>query len=1156
MQTSVFRALLLSCGILIACNAVFATSTPQQQSQPSTSIRGTIFDENSEPAIGVSIVQKGVPTNATATDYDGNFALRVTAGTMLQISYIGYKSIEIAAQQGMTIYLQPTTEMLNELVAVGYGTQKRANLTGAVSTVDVAHTMESRPVQDVTKALQGAVPGLTITNSQGGISADATIRVRGVGTLTNGADSNPLIVVDGVPVDDLSLISPNDIAEISVLKDASSTAIYGARAAFGVILITTKGASTSERVSVSYSNNFAWSSATVLPNFAHNVDNIEASLQAYYRNPTAGNSKTEVGGMPYANLLPLAKKWWDQHNGQPYTDYRELQPYVDENNVGDYYVDQDGNWLRYAEWDVQKLLFDNAAPSQKHNLSIEGASGKTQYRISFGYDSKQGLQNFNPDKMDRYMANINVSTEIFPWLKAGVRSGFAQREYKTPNTARNSYQYLWRWSSYMETYGWIREHDTGEPLTFRNEIMNRTQAYTETSTLRQTRLQGWLNAEIIQGLNLQADFTYDIRSMRSNTASGIFRGWDGWSYPAFVIYQSPTIGQPGTDASKEASDASRWTLNVFATYAKSFNKVHNMKIMLGSSAEKYQYDNFSYSHNGLVDYNLPVLGLTDGGLNGSQYSGKSSDKHSATAGFFGRANYDYKGIYLAEANLRYDGSSRFPANDQWALFPSFSAGYRFSEEGYFEELRNFVSNAKIRASYGHIGNENVGDYRFLSIISLGNQNVNWLNASGTKLSGASTPTLVSKSLTWERIVTTDLGLDIGVFNNMLNLSFDLYQRDTKDMLAPGMPLPSVLGASAPLRNAGNLRTRGWELSLNWNKSFGDWDLYATFSIADAKSKVTKWDNADGILYSFVPGKSGYMFYEGQNYGDIWGFEYDRYFTEDDFVGKNSNGNWVPKEGVADQSYLAYDPFTFGPGDVKFVDRNGDGVINNGDPEMKDSDGNPIPVGTARNHGDLKVIGNALPRYEYSFRLGAAWRGFDIDLFFQGVGQRKMWQVSSFVIPFAAKNDGLMSNQLDYNKYIVDSNGTIIGYDINQSNFYPALYSGVFGYNSRMRNTCDQGINNFTCNDKYLVNMAYLRMKTITIGYTLPTEISQKAYISRARIYFSTENPFFIYNGAGRYNLDPELETGESGTYTSAGYAAFGRTNPMMKTYSFGIQITL
>ncbi|MDE6160395.1 MAG: TonB-dependent receptor plug domain-containing protein, partial [Muribaculaceae bacterium] len=403
--------------------------------------------------IGASVMQKGVKDNAVTTNFDGNFTIKVKPGTTLRVSYVGYKTEEIAAAQGMTVYLQPTTEQLDQLVVVGYGTQKKANLTGAVATVDVARVMDSRPVQDVTRALQGSVPGLTITTGNGGINSDASIRIRGVGTLTNGQASDPLLVVDGVPVDNLNFIDPNDIQDISVLKDAASSAVYGARAAFGVVLITTKGASKKDKVSVSYSNNFAWSASTIMPDFASSVDDIKGSIQAFYRN-NSGNSSTPVGGMNYLEVLPYAEAWYEQHNGR-YTDYRQLMPYVDENNVGDYRILDNGSWIRYADWDINKTLYNSAAPSQKHNVSLEGTSGRTQYRLAFGYDSKQGLMRYAPEKLSRYMANANISTNITDWLKAGTRISFTQREYTEPNTPSNTLQYAWRWAPFVSAWGYI-----------------------------------------------------------------------------------------------------------------------------------------------------------------------------------------------------------------------------------------------------------------------------------------------------------------------------------------------------------------------------------------------------------------------------------------------------------------------------------------------------------------------------------------------------------------------------------------------------------------------------------------------------------------------------------------------------------------------------
>ncbi|MBP3590279.1 MAG: SusC/RagA family TonB-linked outer membrane protein, partial [Muribaculaceae bacterium] len=648
----------------------------------------------------------------------------------------------------------------------------------------------------------------------------------------------------------------------------------------------------------------------------------------------------------------------------------------------------------------------------------------------------------------------------------------------------------------------------------------------------------------------------DVNTYHQEASWALQETWD-WGSKPFAVYTWPSTGQNGTLVRNRKNDADRWTTNVFATYTKSLAEAHNFKVMAGFSAERYTYNNLYGQRKGRYDMDLIDLNLTYGS-EASDYTITGGSGHSATAGFFGRFNYDYKGRYLLEANVRYDGSTRFPAHKQWATLPSFSAGWRFTEEDFMKPYENIISNGKIRASYGHLGNENVGANAFISTITPGNKNINWLNLSSTLLSGATLPKLVTTSLTWERVVTTDVGIDLGFMNNSLTASFDWFNRETKDMLAPGMPIPSTLGAGAPTENAGNLRTRGWELSVSYNKSFGDWDIWATASIGDAKSKVTKWaNNETKALYSYYWGESGYRFYEGQTYGDIWGFEFDRFFEKDDFTGKvyDEDGKWTGKwaygPGVANQGYLENEkaPFHFGPGDVKFVDRNGDGVINNGDPNMVDENGNKIPVGTLRNHGDLKVIGNALPRYEYSFRLGAAYKGFDIDMFFQGVGKRAMWVVSNYVQPFAQSNSGLFTHQTDHNSYVIE-NGQIVDYIVDQNNWYPNLTTGDMGYNNIMRATCNQGYGNYTNNDRYIVNMAYLRMKNITLGYTLPANLTQKAYIQKARVYFSCENPFFLYNGAGRYKIDPEVHGG-----VSEGYYGFGRNNPQMKSYSFGLQVT-
>ena len=1159
--------LLLTCGLPFS-GQMFAVANPvpQSQSQAAVTITGTVLDENNEPVIGASVTPKG-STKGVSTDVFGHFTMKVAPGTPLTVSFVGYKNENVKAAADMTVYLQPTTEILDQLVVVGYGSQKRANLTGAVSTVDVDRVMDGRSVADVTKALQGAVPGLTITNNDGGINSTANIKIRGTGTLSNNAKSDPLIVVDGVVTDDLSFVNPEDIAEISVLKDAASASIYGTRAAFGVLLITTKNPNKKDRVSVKYNNNIGWSQATTLADYP----SVYKQVYALTEGNLASNGEIGLFGMDPFVMMPLALQWEKEHGGKK-AGYREMVPWTSDTSVGDYKLMDDGTGIYYADWDVKGIMFNNAAPSNSHNVSLEGSSGKTQYRLAFGYSGKQDVMNFNPAKINRYNASANIQTEIFSWWKAGARITYSQKDYTAPYNVRGDYQYMWRWGSYFGPYGFMRDAE-GNIVDCRNDIAYRKQAGTTRDKAHQARMTAFMDITPFKGFTLHGDFTYQQSGYTNQTAYMPVYGYNTWSSirePEYIVPVS------WADARQTMTDNTMWAMNVFGTYEHTFAKDFNLKVMLGGTAERYVYNDLYAKRDELLDVSKPWVNLTTGSSNKLGYVITQGLTRHATAGFFGRVNFDYKGIYLFEFNGRYDGSSRFPANDQWAFFPSGSIGYRFSEEKYFEPVKDWWSNGKIRASYGAIGNEAIGDYKFISTIS-GPSNSGWLTAAGGATQYAGMPTLVSPSLTWEKVITTDVGLDLGFLNNALTLSFDWYNRETRGMLGPGADIPSTLGTGAPYGNNGNLRSRGWEISAGWNHSFGDAQVYATFTLADARTKVMKWRNDTGKLYSWVPLQSNFT--EGGYYGDIYGFETDRYFENNDFSGKDGNGNWIYASGVPDQTALQSGSFVYGPGDIKFKDLNGDGVINFGNPDMIELNGktyipgqagyeeakaNPlsetVPVGTQRNHGDLKVIGNTQPRYEYALRLGGAWKGFDIDMFFQGVGKRDIWACSAFVIPFARGTDALYANQTSYNEQVIDLTtqkltGEII---IDQNNDYPRLYPGADGV-GRLSGI-NNGRYNFYPQSRYLMNAAYLRFKTLTVGYTLPVEITQKALIQKARIYFNADNLCNIYNGMRKYPLDPEMNVGTSGTTLSqssifAGNGYYGRTTPISRTYSFGIQVT-
>ena len=1108
LMTAAICALFLSGGSVMA-HAVDAPTVQEQQQ--TTNITVTIVDSKGEPIIGANVVEKGT-TNGTITDVDGKATLNIKPGATLLVSFVGFKTTEVKVTKDMRITLKDDNELLDEVVVVGYGTQKKANLTGAVSTVDVAKTMEGRPQTDVMKALQGAVPGLTILNTSGDINSSASIEIRGVGSI-NGT-LKPLYIVDGVSMSDISFLNPEDIEDISVLKDAASASIYGSRAAGGVIMIKTKTAKSQDRVSIKYSNNFSWSNPTYLPEYSSVPDQIRALMQG---NNRAGLAN-ELFGMYLDTMLPYAEAWEKQNNGQK-AGYREMRPFQSWDDVGDYYVNPDGSGaMYYANWDVQDIMFQTS-PSQTHNLSVSGSTGKANYYLGFGYTDKEGQMNFNPDHLQRYNVNANFNVALTDWLETGIRFNFVNKIYDMPNVGRNTYTYMWRWGSYFGPYGYMRDAN-GEIVDAKNDIAYRKQAGNDHDVTTFTRINSYLKAEIIKGLTFQADFTYDLTNRNNEYAYLPVYCWNTWggniSSPSYAVSQSSTY-QTQTN-----TKIGRWTTNIFGSYDVTFNKDHNLKVMAGFTADKEQNRYFSAKRTNLNDNDLPELNLATGTQTVS-----SSASHWATAGFFGRVNYDYKGIYLLEANARYDTSSRFPANQQWGFFPSVSAGYRFSEEAFFESFKDVVNNGKLRASWGEIGNDNVGSNRFISTISSRQNNsstgyIYWINGS-TMMPMANMPSLVSTELGWERVRTLDIGLDLGFLNNSLNIGLDWFQRDTKDLISPGITLPNTVGASAPVTNAGSLRSRGWEVSVNWNKRFGDFNFYINAILSDYTTEVTEWNN---------PSKTINNNYSGKEYGAIWGFETDRYFEESDFVGKNADGSWIYAKGVADQTGLEQGTFVYGPGDIKFKDLNGDGVIDGG-------------KGTADDHGDLKIIGNTQPRYQYSFHIGGDWKGFDFDLYFQGVGKREMWTTSAFVMPLMRGADATYAHMESYNQMTFDENNKITGYIVDQSNKYPCFFPGNEG--SGTVSGISSGNHNFYPQSRYLSDMSYLRLKNITVGYTLPQMLTRKAYIQRARVYFSADNMFTLFRGNSDYPLDPELNSNSGNSW--------GRATPITKSVSVGLQVT-
>lgn len=1058
-----------------------------------TSVSGSVVDEKGEPVIGASIRIKGT-TQGGVSDIDGKFSLSIPSEkSVLIFSYVGMKTKEVAASPTMRVVLESELGLLDEVVVVGYGTQKKVNLTGAVSSIDVSKTLEARPQSDIAKALQGVVPGLTILNSTGKLNQAPTITIRGTGTLSNSAKSDPLIVVDGVPIDDISYLNTQDIENISVLKDAASTSIYGTRAAFGVVLITTKSAKKTDRVTINYTNNFSWDTPTILPNYP-DVASQASALRA--ANTRAGLANELFGMYMDDNFIAKANAWKERHGGK--TGYREMI-------AGDDFDlnAETGTGLYYADWDVVGIMYRDWKPAQSHNISVQGTSGKTSYFMSVGYNHEEGVLTFNPDKLNKYNAMMNITTDLTDWLQIGGRFSYSDKAYYTPNSRRYTYQYMWRWGSFFGPYGTYNGYD------MRNDIAYLKQAGDDKTDDSFTRLGTFLKATLTKGLTLNADYTFNLRNANQKQVGLPVYANNSWG--GSVTSPSYLSAQSASYLYEQSNRDNSYALNVYANYELTLLENNNFNLMLGANAEEGERKMHWSRRQGLLDNNLPEFNLATG----DQTIGGSHSEWG-TAGWFGRLNYDYKGIWLLELNGRYDGSSKFPENDRWAFFPSGSMGYRISEEAFFEPLKKVISNTKIRGSYGEIGNQAVGDNMFISTLARRTAGTTyWLDASGNKVSAYDLPSLVSSTLKWERIQTMDLGLDVGFLNNEISTSFDWYQRTTLDMLAPSKTMPQVLGADAPRVNAGTLRTRGWEFMVDWRHRFNDINVYANASIGDFKTVITKWDNDSKLLNQN---------YSGKVYGDIWGFETDRFFTSADF---NSDGTY--STGIASQKGLEQGGFVFGPGDIKFKDLDNSGTIDGG-------------KGTEDDHGDLKVIGNSTPRYQYSFRLGGSWKGFDLDMFFQGVGKRDIWTQSAFVMPMMRGADAIYENQTDY--WTED----------NINAYFPRLWPGNAATGTI--SVLERGNHNFYPQSKYLVNAAYLRFKNITLGYTIPKVWSEKAYLEKVRVYFSANNICELINKS-KAPVDPEINTSEStlaGT-NDYGNGTWGRVDPMYRTVSFGLQVT-
>lgn len=1112
-------------------------------------VRGTVTGPEG-PLPGVSVVVVGAEA-ATSTDENGAFSISATMGSTLRFTMIGFasKDVEVTSSR-LTVTLERGDRSLDEVVVVGYGTQRRGNLTGAVSTISVKDNLEARPVADVGRAIQGAAPGLSVVIPSGEVGSDPVIKIRGQFASFEGGTA-PLVLLDNVEIPSIQLVNPNDIESITVLKDAAAASIYGSKAAFGVVLITTKTGAGADRVNVSYTNNIAFQNPWKRFEMA-GVNSLKYTVDAFER----------AGGIPYAGAFyRVAKENYDRAVEWEQTYGGTIGPNDPTVYGRDWYVDPALAGVKFGvrTYDPYDYMIREWAPTQQHNLSVGGTTGKTSFNVGLAALEQSGMMKpAKEDRFTRYNASLRVTNEINKYVTARAGAIYSRRNkeypYITNSTTADPWLYLYRWSPLYP----LGDDEHGNPI--RSPESEARAANTANLLRNYLNLNLGSTVNITDNWKVDFDYSFSNEEFIWNRPGTKYTAGDSWvagvprmdadGNPVYVdragnVVSSTAPGaMPAHDLNyrqytadgsnpdhiyRATANQYKHTINAFTTYKRSLDGGHDFQFLLGLNrvtddlAEQWsQRTNLTNILNPQFNYAI-----------GTQTSGGDA-AWEAQLGYFGRVNYAYRNRYLFEGNLRYDGSSKFPADLKWRWFPSFSAGWVLSEEAFMESARSWLDLAKFRGSWGTIGDQTVRNNLYVPAMATGQ--TAWIDGTGQRAYYVGTPNAVYSAITWQDITTLNLGVDTRFFGNKLGITFEWYQRDTENMIVPGAGIPATFGTGAPKGNFGSLRTKGWEIAVDFNHRFEN-GLGLNFrgNISDAKSTITKYGVTESVNDWYV----------GRTYGEIWGYRTDRLYQEDDFeLGADGKPQLITLTGAESakyagrqayklkpgpngekpvyQAYLQNSAnFFFGPGDVKFVDLSGDGELDAGNNLLDD-------------HGDREIIGNFTPRYEYGFRLGADFKGFDLSVFFQGVGSREVWGEGFLVIPGFNSSDGAMPAAIADNYWREDHTDA----------FYPAAYN----------NLGSSTANNMQQQSRYLLDMSYLRLKNLTVGYSLPSSLLGKVGISSFRIYTALENILTFDNLKG-LPVDPEEVAGFS-IWNTENYnsSRTGVGAPTFKSVSFGVQL--
>ena len=1037
---------------------------------------GTIVDSTGEPIIGATVKVKGT-TLGTVSDFDGRFQVAAPAGSTLVITYVGYQAKELKAAADMTITLIEDAKALSEVVVIGYGVQKKSVVTASIAKVS-SEDLEGKTHLRAEDALKGLAAGVTVTSSSGQPGSKSMIRIRGIGTIN---DSNPLYIIDGLATDQngMELVNPYDIESVEVLKDAASGAIYGARAANGVILVTTKKGKQG-KAQINYNFSYGW--------------------QSKWR------KRDVVGATDYAIL-----------QNEKYINGGMAPLYADPYNL----TDINGNKIVGNGTDWQDLVFNDNAPIMQHDLSISGATEKLNYYLSMGYFQQEGIVggNYGHSNYDRLTLRSNNSYTLFDDSKErnflnklvlGANVSY-MRVHNTSIDANSTWGSVLGSALYMAPtlpvtvtgataddmvaqfakYDLFRDAN-GDPYTIPGYFGSYGEQNNPVAMLQGYPTKNW-SQKFMPKFTIDLQIWDNIKYHFSYSAEQSFWGSDGATTQKF--YLSGNNNSDHTYASAYKGNNSTWQIENTLSYDKTIG-AHSFNVLLGQSATKFKGDELGGGRWDLVNPQKPSINYSTGDIVYSEdasgnitgasahfnvYGGPYTEHRLSS--MFARVGYDFDERYMLQATVRRDGSSRFGSNNKYGVFPSFSLGWNIMNENFMEKTRSWLSNMKLRVSWGKNGNDNIGDFLYTTLTSMGSNYYFGKNSNMTI--GSKANRLANPDLKWEESEQTDIGLDFGFFNGALTFTADYFIKKTNGMIIE-MPIPSYVGESKPFGNVGDMENSGFEFELGYRGHVGDFNYSIKGNASYLHNELKNLGNDTRFLNYGINQFSdgGTRAENGQPFPFFYGYKTAGVFQNTAEVNAyvNSEGNLIQPNAI--------------PGDLRFVDMNGDGQITS---------------------DDRTNIGNGTPDWTFGLNLGAEYKGFDFNLFLQGVAGVDVFDATY-------RQDMVSGN---YPSWMLDrwsGEGT--------SNRVPRLALG--------------DSKNWVCSDLYVQDGSYLRLKNISLGYTLPRSLTQKAKISRLRMYVMAEN---LFTWTKYWGYDPEIGSGS--TSLGVDYGVY----PQARTWTVGFNLS-